>query len=78
MFPLPSAGTHEAELSAYTGVSGSRTPHSRSSVGHEQTQYVPPYPSTGQGNKYQSQGVTRASSVSQIGQRGQSMGRGRG
>ena len=47
-------------------------------MGHEQTQYVPPYPSTGQGNRYQSQGMTRASSVSQTGQRGQSMGRGRG
>ena len=46
------------------------TPQSRSSVGHEQTQYVPPYPSTGQGNRYQSQGATRASSVSQTGQRG--------
>ena len=54
------------------------TPQSQSSVGHEQTRYVPPYPSTGQGNRYQSQGTTRASSVSQIGQRGQSMGRGRG
>ena len=47
-------------------------------MGHEQTQYVPPDPSTGQGNRYQSQGATRASSVSHIGQRGQSMGRGRG
>ena len=54
------------------------TPLSRSSVRHEQTQYVPLYPSTGQGNRYQSQGATRASSVSHIGQRGQSMGRGRG
>ena len=54
------------------------TQQSRSSVGHEQTQYVPPYPSTGQGNRYQSQGATQASSVSQTGQRGQSMGRGRG
>ena len=54
------------------------TPQSRSSVGHEQTQYVLPYLSKGQGNRYQSQGATRASSVSQTGQRGQSMGRGRG
>ena len=54
------------------------TPQSQSSVGHEKAQYVPPYPSTGQGNRYQSQGATRASSVSQTGQRGQSMGRGRG
>ena len=50
------------------------TPQSRSSVGHEQTEYVPPYPSMGQGNRYQSQGATRVSSVSQTGQRGQSMG----
>ena len=28
------------------------TPQSLSSVGHEKTQYVPPYPSTGQGNRY--------------------------
>ena len=54
------------------------TPQSRSSVGHDQTQYIPPYPSTGPGNKYQSQGATRALSVSQTCQRGQSMGRGRG
>ena len=54
------------------------TPQSRSLVGHEQTQYVPPYPSTGQGNKYQSQGATRASGVSQIGQRGQGIDQGRG
>ena len=47
-------------------------------MGHDQTQYVPPYPNTGQGNMYQSQGATRASSVSQAGQRGQSMGQGRG
>ena len=47
-------------------------------MGHDQTQYVPPYPNMGQGNMYQSQGATRASSVSQTGQRGQSMGRGRG
>ena len=32
----------------------------------------------GQGNRYQSQGATRAPVVSQIGQRGQSIGRGRG
>ena len=42
-------------------------PQSRSLVGHEQTQYVPPYPNTGQGNRYQSQGATRASIVSQTG-----------
>ena len=60
------------------GFQGQGTPQSRSSVGHEQTQYVPLYPSTVQGNRYQSQGTTRASSVSQTGQKGQSMGRGQG
>ena len=54
------------------------TPQSQSSVGHTQTQYAPSYPSMGQGNRYLSQGATRAPVVSQIGQRGQSMGRGRG
>ena len=53
------------------------TPQSQSSVGHIQTQYVPSYPSMGQGNKYQSQGATQAPIVSHIGHRGQSMGRGR-
>ena len=52
------------------------TPQSRSSVGHEQTRYVPPYPSTGQGNMYQFQGATPTLGISQIGQRGQNMGRG--
>ena len=60
------------------GFQDKRTPQSRSSVGHEQTQYVLPYPNTGQGNRNQSQGATRASIVSQTGQRGQSTGRGRG
>ena len=47
-------------------------------MGHEQTQFVPPYPSMGQGNRYQFQGVTRASGISQTGKRGQSIGRGQG
>ena len=54
------------------------TPQSQSLVGHTQIQYVPSYPSMGQGNRYQFQGATRALVVSQIDQRGQSMGRGRG
>ena len=49
------------------GSQGHGTPQSQSSVGHTQTQYVPSYPSMGQGNRYQSQGATRASVVSQIG-----------
>ena len=47
-------------------------------MGNEKSQYVPPYPSTGQVNKYQVQGATQASGVAQTSQRGKSMGRGRG
>ena len=47
-------------------------------MGHEQTQYVPPYPSMDQGKSYQSQGVVRAPPAAQTGQRGQVIGRGRG
>ena len=71
-------GHMRRNCSQIQGFQDQRTLQSRSSVGHEQTQYVPPYPNTGQGNRYQSQGATRASIVSQTGQRGQSMGRGRG
>ena len=49
------------------GSQGHGMPQSQSSVGHTQTQYVPSYPSMGQGNKYQFQGATRAPVVSQIG-----------
>ena len=47
-------------------------------MGHAQTQYVSPYPNTGQGNRYQSQGAAQAPGISQTDQRGQVMGRGRG
>ena len=49
------------------GSQGYGTPQSQSSVGHEQTQFVSPYPSTGQGNQYQSQGVAQALVISQTG-----------
>ena len=39
---------------------------------------VPPYPTMGQGNQYQSQGVARDPTISQSGWMGQGMGRGRG
>ena len=42
------------------------------------TQFIPPHPSAGQRNQYQSQGAIQAPSVTQTSQRGQSMGRGRG
>ena len=77
-FHCHQSGHMTQNCSEIQGFQDQGTPQSRSSVGHEQTQYVPPYPSMGQGNMYQSQGATRTSSVSQTGQRGQSIGRGRG
>ena len=51
---------------------------SQLSVGQVQTQFVPSHPSAGQRDRYQSQGAAQAPSATQIGQRGQGMGRGRG
>ena len=36
------------------------TPQPQSSVGLAQTQFVPPYPNMGQGNRYQSEGAAQA------------------
>ena len=47
-------------------------------MGQAWTQFVPSHPSAGQRDQYQSQGATQAPSATQIGQRGQGMGRGRG
>ena len=60
------------------GSQGYGTTQSQSSVGHARTQFVPSYLSAGQRNQYQFQGAAQAPSTSQTGQRGQSMGRGRG
>ena len=48
----------------------------QSFVGYAWTQFVPPYPSMGQGNQYQSQGAAQEPYATQTGQRGQGMGRG--
>ena len=48
----------------------------QSSVGHARTQFVPSHSGICQRNRFQSQGATQAPSVVQMGQRGQSMGRG--
>ena len=61
------------------GSQGFGTAQSQSAIGQERTQFVPPPPSMGQGNRYQFQGAAPAPSTSQtnhIGQ-GQSVGRGR-
>ena len=60
------------------GSQGFGTAQSRSVVGQERIQYIPPQPDTGQRSQSQFQGVTRAPPISQAGPRGQSMGRGRG
>ena len=41
-------------------------------------QFVPPYPSMGQGSLYQSQGAAQAPTSLQMGHMGQGMGQGRG
>ena len=41
-------------------------------------QFIPPHPSMGQRNWFQSQGAIQAPSAAQMGQKGQSVGRGQG
>ena len=42
----------------------------------ESKQFIPPHPSTGQRNQFQLRGAIQAPSATQMGQRGQSVGRG--
>ena len=60
------------------GSQGFKTAQSKSAVGQERIQYIPPQPGTGQRSKFQFQGATRAPPVAQAGQRGQVRGQGRG
>ena len=60
------------------GSQGFRTAQYHSVAGHERIQYVPPKHGTGQRSQSQFQRATRAPHISQVGSRGQSMGRGRG
>ena len=60
------------------GSQGFGTARSQSAEGQERIQYFPTQPGTGQRSQFQSQGAARAPPVEQAGQRGQSMGRGRG
>ena len=60
------------------GSQGFGTTQSQSSVRCAQKQYVPSYPSARQRNQYQPQSAAQTPTMSQAGQRGQSMGRGRG
>ena len=49
------------------------TTQSQLSVGQERIQFIPPHPSMGQRNRFQSQGSIQAPSATQM---GQSVGRG--
>ena len=60
------------------GSQGFGTSQSQSVAGQERIQYIPPQHGTGQRGQSQFQGATRAPHISQVGPRGQSMGRGRG
>ena len=44
----------------------------------EYTKFIPPHPSTGQRNQFQFRGAIQALPTTQIGQRGQSVGRSQG
>ena len=52
------------------------TAQSQLAVENESIQFIPPHPSMGQRNQFQSRGGIRASFAAQMGQRGQSVGRG--
>ena len=60
------------------GSQGFGTSQFQSVADQERIQYVPPQHSTGQRSQSRFQGATRAPHLSQVGPRGQSMGRGRG
>ena len=54
------------------------TMQSQLAVGHEGIQFFPLHPSTGQRNQFKFQGAIQALPTTQIGQRGQSVGRSQG
>ena len=54
------------------------TMQSQLAVGQESILFIPPHPSTGQGNHFLFRGAIQALPTAQIGQRGQSVGRSQG
>ena len=52
------------------------TAQSQLAVEQESIQFIPPHLSTGQRNQFQFRGAIQAPSTAQVGQRGQSVGRG--
>ena len=55
---------------------GFGTSHSQLAIGQERVPFIPPHPSMGQRNQFQSQGAIQAPPETQIDQRRQSVGRG--
>ena len=55
-----------------------RTAQSQLAVEQKSIQFIPPHPSTCQKNKFQFRGAIQALPATQIGQRGQSVGRSQG
>ena len=60
------------------GSQGLGTAQSRSSMGQERIHFIPPHPSMGQRNQYQSHGATQAPSTSQTGHISQDQSAGQG
>ena len=58
------------------GSQGFGTSQSQLAVEQESIQFIPPHPSTGQRNQFQFRGAIQTPSAAQVGQRGQSVGRG--
>ena len=54
------------------------TMQSQLAVGQESIQFIPPHPSTGQRNQFRFRGAIQTLPATQIGQRGQSVGRSQG
>ena len=54
------------------------TTQSQLAVEQENIRFIPPHPNTGQRNQFQFRGVVQALLTTQIGQRGQSVGRSQG
>ena len=52
------------------------TAQSQLAIGQERVQFIPPHPSMGQRNQFQSRGAIQAPSAAQVGQRDRSVGRG--
>ena len=57
---------------------GFGTAQPQSAVGQEMIQYIPPQHGIGKMSQFQSQGAARAPPVTKAGQRGQTIGQGRG